>query len=225
VNKFFSPSNLPIDQVGIAPHVDLSGVDELAVARLVLADTKVVAPVDPVSATAAEAEQGKKGFLQLNAGPNHFAIAVENLRKPENWALGMKLLDSAYVTTTLNVGGENGWETFPEIYLEDRTKIYYPDYIQAGNLPGISLDKQFTVTFTHGIDPQSVSADSIELINSATGERVKTTFEFQEPMKMKVKPQAKLQADTSYWLVIHPTIKDDLGRNITGGVAVAKTVK
>jgi carboxyl-terminal processing protease len=217
IEKFYSPNFNAIDEVGISPHMDLSGVDELKTAELMLKDeNKDVAK-----------DQGgnKVGYLQLNAGPNNFAVSLADLRQPENWALGMKILDSAYVTTTLKTGGVNGWETFPEASLSERYKIYYPGYVKAGDLQGIPLDKKFTVSFDQDMDWQSVQADSVELINSATGERVKCEFSFADDRKMQVNPQAELKPGTEYWLVIHDTIKDKQGQNITGGVAVAKTSK
>jgi len=217
VNKFFSPNENAIDEVGISPHMDLDGVDELATAVMMLESAG--------SAVAKMDETDKSGYIQLNAGPNDFALSLEDLRKAENWELGKKILDSAYVKTTLRLGGLNGWEPFPEVYLEERAKIYYPDYVKAGDLPGIPLDKKFTVTFTHDMNWESVQTDSIELIDSMTGERIKCGFSFIDQQKMQVNPIAGLKSDTPYWLVIHSTIQDAQGRNITGGVALAKTVK
>ncbi|NLI93403.1 MAG: PDZ domain-containing protein [Peptococcaceae bacterium] len=217
VNKFYSPNYNAIDEIGISPHLDLSGVDELKTAVMMLknANTDV-----------SKNESGDKtGYIRLNAGPNNFAISVEDFRKQENWVLGKKILDSAYVTTTLKLGGANGWETFPEEYLSERYKIYYPGYIKAGDLQGIPLDKKFTVSFDQDMNWQTVQEDSIELINCKTGERTKCEFGFTDKQTMSVTPQSELKADTDYWLVIHSGIKDAQGRNITGGVALARTVK
>ncbi|RNC62812.1 MAG: Carboxy-terminal processing protease CtpB [Candidatus Dichloromethanomonas elyunquensis] len=217
VNKFYSPNFNAIDKIGISPHIDLSGVDELKTAEMMLKDS---------NQDVSQKDTGdKSGYIRLDAGPNHFAVSAEELRKQENWAFGKKILDSAYVTTTLKLGGANGWEAFPEEYLNERFKIYYPGYIQAGDLRGISPDKKFTVSFNQEMDWGSVQAGSIELINSSTGERTKCTYDFTDKKTVRVTPESKLQADTEYWLVVHPTIKDAQGRNITGGVALAKTAE
>lgn len=214
VYRFFSPYYNPIDEIGIKPHLDLTGVNELNTVVLMLKNYK-----------SEDKSQDKSGYIQLEAGPYVYPLSVKELRQTENWAIGKKILDSAYVTTTLKLGGPNGWEPFPEEVLQDRWQIYYPGYEKAGDLKNIPLDKVFNVSFNRDIDWNSVTADGIELINAATGERVKCTYTFVDQQRMIVKPATKLQADTGYWLVIHPTIKDAKGQAITGGVASATTVK
>ena len=215
INKFFSPNNNAIDAVGIKPHMNLSGVDELVTAVLMLKNNALVQQDDG----------DKTGYLLLNAGPNDFAISVADMRKAENWKLGMKILDSAYVTITLRAGSSIGWETFNEAYLNERYKILYPDYDLVGNLKAIPLDKTFTVTYNKAIDWKSVTADSVELINTTTGERVKCKMVFTSDGVMTVTPEANLKADTEYWLVLQSDIKDVDGAYTSGGLAVAKTLK
>lgn len=67
IYRFFSPYNLPIDEVGIAPHMELSGVDELKTAVLMLKHQNKEVAKD----TAGD----KSGYIQLNAGPNNFSLA------------------------------------------------------------------------------------------------------------------------------------------------------
>ncbi|MCM1566490.1 MAG: S41 family peptidase [Dehalobacter sp.] len=214
VYRFFSPYYNPIDEIGIKPHLDLTGVNELNTAVLMLKNYK-----------AEDKSQDKSGYIQLEAGPYLYPLSVKELRQTENWVLGKKILDSAYVTTTLKLGGPNGWEPFPEEVLQDRWQIYYPGYEESGDLKNIPLGKVFNVSFNREMDWNSVTADSIELINTATGERVKCAYTFVDQQRMTVKPEMKLQANAGYWLVIHPTIKDAKGQAITGGVASATTVK
>lgn len=216
VNMFYSPNGNPIDEVGVKPHMDLSGVDELKTAVLLLKE---------MDKNNDEDTGDKAGYVQWNIGSEDFAVSLEELKKPENWKIGRKMLDSAYVTTTMRLGGLKGWEAFPEVWLKERHKLYYQGYAEAGNLQHVPLDKIFTVTFNADMDWQSVNSDSIELINSATGERVDCDFTYVQKRVMKVAPKVKLSADSEYWLVIHPVLKDAEGRNITGGVALAKTVK
>jgi len=229
VYRFFSPYYNPIDEIGIKPHLDLTGVNELSTAVLMLkhykADEKVNGTGDNSADNAGDKSQDKSGYIQLEAGPYLYPLSVKELRQTENWVLGKKILDSAYVTTTLKLGGPNGWEPFPEEVLQDRWQIYYPGYEKAGDLKNIPLDKVFNVSFNRDIDWNSVTVDGIELINTATGERIKCAYTFVDQQRMTVKPATKLQADTGYWLVIHPTIKDAKGQAITGGVAPATTAR
>ncbi|HHV64375.1 MAG TPA: PDZ domain-containing protein [Peptococcaceae bacterium] len=216
VNKFYSPLNKPIDNVGIAPHLELTGVDELQAAVFLLKDYKKEA----VQA----ATKNKTGYLQIKAGDRFFVSSLQNLKKAEYWQAGRRILEKVKAED-LRLGGKDGWETIPKDYLKNLWELYYQGYIEAGNLPEIPLDKVFTLTFTKDMDWRSVSADKIELINSVTGERIDTKLTFVDKRVMTVTPKAKLQADTEYWLVIHPSIIDVAGKNIIGGVAIARTVK
>lgn len=217
VYRFFSPYNQPIDEVGIAPHLELAGADELEAALLLLKHH---------NQDVARNDSGdKSGYIKLSTGPNHFVLAAEDLRSEANWAAGRKILDSADAATALKLGTSAGWDALPEAWLKERHKIYYPGYVEAGSLPDIPLNKVFTVTFKRAMDWQSVTPDSIELIDAATGRRLKTSLAFADSTCLTVTPQAELNADSEYWLVIHPEIKDAAGRFITGGTAVARTLK
>jgi len=216
IQRFFSPFNNPIDKVGISPHLDLTGFDELQTASLLLKGQNF----DIVKSDV----QDKTGYLQLSTGPYDFTLALSDLRKTENWKIGKKLLDSVYVSSTMMSGGKKGWERFPEEYLAERYKLYYPGYAEAGKLSAVPLNKQFTVTFTREMDWKSVTPESIELINTGNGERVKCTFVFSNGNSMRVNPQTLLKTNTTYWLVVHPNIKDAAGANNAGGVARVITV-
>jgi len=215
IQRFYTPANNSIDGTGIKPHVDLTGFDELEMATLLLRSQNL-----PV---AGAASADKSGYLQLSAGPNNFVLALSDLRRAENWRLSQKIFDTVYQSTTMKLGGINGWEAFPEEYLQERYRLLYPGYADSGNLKNIPLDKKFTVTFGQDMDWSSVSADAIELINAGSGERVKCNFVFTGSRVMKVNPVAPLKASTEYWVVIHPTIKTADGVNTIGGLAVAKT--
>ncbi|MFA6808837.1 MAG: S41 family peptidase, partial [Eubacteriales bacterium] len=212
IKRFYSPKDNAIDEVGVKPHVELEGIDEATAAVLMLADY------------GKDSSDDKSGYVQFNAGPNDFAISLESMRKPEFWQAGNKLLDTVYMTTNMKLGGTNGWEAFPENLLKERQKLYYPGYVEAGSLSNIPLDKKFKIAFNQDINWSTVGLENIELINASTGERVKCNYTYDDKRVMWVNPNNNLELDTDYWLVIHPDIKDVNGNNISGGVAVAKTV-
>ncbi|MCO5385885.1 MAG: S41 family peptidase [Desulfosporosinus sp.] len=102
---------------------------------------------------------------------------------------------------------------------------YYSSYRQVAQLSEIPLDKKFTLNFSGEIDWQSVNNSSIELINSYTGERTLSTFEPLGTFGVQVIPQVELTPDTTYWLVIHPTILGASGQSLQeGGLAIAHTI-
>lgn len=103
---------------------------------------------------------------------------------------------------------------------------YYPGYRKVSELSGISLDKKFTVHFSGVVDWRSVNNTGIELINSETGERTLSTFKPLDQSNVQIIPQATLAPNTTYWLVIHPTIRDSSGRTLQGGaLAMVHTIE
>ncbi|AET70682.1 C-terminal processing peptidase [Desulfosporosinus orientis DSM 765] len=102
---------------------------------------------------------------------------------------------------------------------------YYPSYHQVAELSQIPLDKKFTVDFSLDVNWESVNNSSIELIDSNTGERTLSTFEPLGPTSVQVIPTAQLTPDTTYWLVINPTIQGLSGQVLgEGGLAIAHTI-
>ncbi|HZK84320.1 MAG TPA: S41 family peptidase [Desulfosporosinus sp.] len=107
----------------------------------------------------------------------------------------------------------------------ERYPLYYPSYREVSELSEIPLDKKFTVHFAGLVDWETVNNTSIELINSETGERTLSTFEPLDLSNVQVIPQVTLSPDTTYWLVMHPTIRAVSGRALQGGtLAVAHTI-
>lgn len=108
----------------------------------------------------------------------------------------------------------------------DRYARYYPSYRKVVEMSAIPLDKKFTVLFNGAVDWQSVTSASLELIDSSTGERTPTRFETQGLSEVQVIPNVALNPNTTYWLVIHPTVRDIKGLAMTeGGVAIAHTIE
>lgn len=102
---------------------------------------------------------------------------------------------------------------------------YYPSYRQVADLAQIPLDKKFTVDFSEAIDWTSVNNSSVELIDSSTGERTLSTFQPQGAARVEVIPNTRLTPDTTYWLVIHPTIRGLKGKVLNeGGLTIAHTL-
>jgi carboxyl-terminal processing protease len=108
----------------------------------------------------------------------------------------------------------------------ERYSLYYPSYRKVSELSAIPLDKKFTVHFTGMVDRQSVNNAGLELINSETGERTLAKFEMLGPSDVQVIPNVALDPDTTYWLVIHPSVHDVNGlAMVEGAVAVAHTIE
>ncbi|MGI5901496.1 MAG: S41 family peptidase [Desulfitobacteriia bacterium] len=210
IQRFFSPGNKAIDQVGVSPHLNLVSAEGLELAALLLknSNTKI---------------EDKTGYLKLKAGPNDFILSLADLRQEKNWQAGQRLFDIVR-SADLKLGTEEGWSSVSEEFLKERENIYYPGYSKVGNLTQVPLNKMFTITFNCYIDYETINGESIELIQLNTGERLPCTFTAVDRFRLKAKPQKELQAQTDYWLVIHPEVKSADGRHIRGGVARIQTL-
>ncbi|EGW39248.1 S41 family peptidase, partial [Desulfosporosinus sp. OT] len=117
-------------------------------------------------------------------------------------------------------------DSFSATQTTERYPFYYPGYRKVSELSGISLDKKFAVHFSGVVDWQSVNNTSIEMINSKTGERTLAKFEPLDQSNVQMIPQVALTPNTTYWLVIHPTVCDTSGRALQGGgLVVVHTIQ
>lgn len=138
-------------------------------------------------------------------------VALVKGRTTDYWAAWGEVLKSRSVSATEKL----------ESY-----SLYYPGYHMVSKLSEIPLDKKFMVHFVGLVDFQSVNNNSMELINSETGERTLATFEPLGLFDVEVVPQVTLTPNTTYWLVMHPTIFGVSGRSLKEGtLAVAHTIQ
>ncbi|HWQ42267.1 MAG TPA: S41 family peptidase [Desulfosporosinus sp.] len=139
------------------------------------------------------------------------AVAQTLGRTMDYWTAWGEVLNSRSASATENL----------ESY-----SFYYPGYHKVSELSEISLDKKFNVHFVGLVDWQSVNNNSIELINSKTGERTLATFKTLGQSDLAVIPQVTLTPNTTYWLVMHPTIKGVSGEVLNEGtLAVVHTIQ
>ncbi len=165
---------------------------------------------------------------QVGVSPNVVIQGADSLKAAE-----LMLTDSAKALTMAQTKAY--WETWGKLsgFSSDSSQQppmnyihYYPNYRQVAELSKIPLDKKFSVHFSGEIDWKSVDNSSIELINSKTGERINLTFKPLGPFDVQLIPMDKLTADTTYWLVIHPTILGVSGQTLyEGGLAVVQTIQ
>jgi len=155
---------------------------------------------------------------KVGVSPNVVIETADSLKAAE-----LMLSNSAEALTLART--EDYWQAWRELsgvnYLH-----YYSSYRQVAELFDVPLNKKFIVNFSAQIDWQSVNYSSIELINSRTGERTIATFKPLGTTAAQVIPDAELAPDTTYWLVIHPTILGASGQTLQeGGLAIAQTIE
>lgn len=217
VDHFYSPFGHEINKVGVTPDLPVQqAADALKVAEFMLGETA------NTTVTGADTSE-----VMRWTAPNHsvYTLSLTKARTPDDWAAWGEILNTA-TPGTLEKGSSTGWHTITDQEKADRYPLYYPGYQKISELSDIPLDKKFTVHFAGHIDWQSVTNDTLELINSLTGERIPTTFEPQGSSDVRVIPTSELKPDTTYWIVIHSTIHDVFGRALQAGtLAVAHTVQ
>lgn len=144
----------------------------------------------------------QKERVQILADGKSWRISLEQARTPEYWQAYREIMGTVY-----------------------SPNLYYPDYRELGGLQEVPLDKKFKVTFTGPIDWQTVTAQSLELIERETGERVPLEFNPLSDHELQVIPSELLQPGKTYWLVTHRMIQGQKGDALReGAIAVIQTI-
>ncbi|MEA4902245.1 S41 family peptidase [Desulfitobacterium sp.] len=200
VAKFFSPYRHEINGVGVSPDIPIVNSDSEKAAELLLAST-----LDS-SVNANEEDR-----VQVFADNKSWKIPLKQAQTPDYW--------QAYAEMMGNVGSAYTHEE-----LEKGWPLYYPDYQELNGLQDVPLDKKFTVTFSGPINWETVTAQSLELIEKESGERVPLEFKPLSDDKLQVIPGDLLKSGKTYWMVVHRTIQDQKGESIReNALAVIKT--
>jgi carboxyl-terminal processing protease len=219
VAKFFSPLGNEINTVGISPDIQIVQADPQRLAELLLEGSK---DGESVSAESSSLNDGK---VELLAGGKPWKISLAKARSLEYWPAYNELLRATYAHGDLRLGSGSGWTAFTE---EDWTKVwpmFYPSYRGLNELTEIPLNKKFTVRFTAPIAWESVTSESLELIESESGVRVPLEFEPINERDVLVIPQELLESGKTYWLLTHQGIQGVDGTALReGALAVAHTV-
>jgi carboxyl-terminal processing protease len=124
----------------------------------------------------------------------------------------------------VKVGRASDWEAVNSLLLEQRWPLYYPGYQLINELNDISVDHKFTVRFSEGINWQTVGDDTVELINSSTGERIPVNFDPLNATDLRVSPQTALKTASTYWLLVHPTVCNLDNKPLKNGAICTATV-
>ncbi|MFZ3101597.1 MAG: S41 family peptidase [Desulfitobacteriaceae bacterium] len=208
-NRFYSPEGHEIQKVGVTPDILTNKADPLSAAELLL-ENNAIGTFEGTS-------------IGVNTGGYNYKVTVAQVIDSKYWGIWNEVLASVH-QSALRLDRPQGWSTVSEADLQKRWPLYFPSYDEIGGLANVPLNKTFKVHFSGPIDWSTINNSSVELINSTTGERSPVYFQAISAMDLKVIPQNKLQPETTYWLVIHPTIRDVNQRPIIKGtVTMART--
>lgn len=201
--RMYSPKGKAINEVGVAPDLDIDD-DPLLAARLLLGSS--------------EGEEDKSGYIQIRTGPNIFEIDMDRARNDEYWEVFNEILSGAHSKIKIKKGNEEGWEDITKDEIKNSYMLLYPDYRYLNKLSDVPTDKEFTIRFSAEIDMDTVNEESIELIDIETGERVLLDFEAKGNTGIKVVPDEELKAGGNYWLIVHDFIEGQKGGRLNQGV-------
>lgn len=219
IAKFFSPFGHEINKVGINPDVKIVNTDSEKVAELLLDGSLSSSQTSSTVSSTTHTD-----WVQVFANGKFWEIPLNQARTPEFWqAYGE--LTSTLSPYDIQKGVGESWFNFSE---GERTKgwpLYYPNYRELTGLQGVPLDKKFTVSFTKTINWKTVTGESLELIDSTSGQRVPLAFKPLNDRELQVIPEKSLEEGKTYWLITHPTIQGKEGQALRdGALAVIQTV-
>jgi len=214
IAHFFSPLGHAIDKVGITPDLPITTTDALTTAQLMLINTGQGDP-NPQS-----------GDIKFQAGPNTFTIQLGQARKPEYWSAFNEILSNVE-SPTLNFEqwGNETW-SIVTTELNTRWRLLYPNYRNYGTMTEVSLAKNFVITFSRPVSASSVTNQSVELIDTLSGERILLDFNPINETAIQVTPRQPLKPNSTYWFIVHSIVQGTSGQSLkVGTLLIVKTVE
>lgn len=211
IQKFYSPMGKEINKVGVQPDFEVDNVDSLAVAELLCSSSTMV---------------DKRGYIKVNIGNREFEIDLAKARKPEYWPAFRYIINKVSLAGYgINMGTESGWVRLNVYSVEKLYNLLYPDYRETSELNGVSIDKQFTVTFTADVDTKTVNGENIKLIDAASGGHIPLGFEDMDGRRIKAIPKESLKPGSTYYFIISNQISGKDSGSLKEGTVTRVTVK
>lgn len=197
VLKFLSPKGNDINKVGITPNFNADYNNSMLVAELLSGASKDA--------------HNKTGFLKVKIDGRYFEVDLKLARQQKYYKAYNLILEKARESgNEIKVGTSLGWIDIPSEYKNKAYFMYYPEYKELQELLDVPVDKKFTVTFSSNVDKSTVE-NSIELLDSKTGERVPLSFEFVDSKTVRAIPKNNLKNAGEYYFVVNPSVKGESG--------------
>ena len=129
-------------------------------------------------------------------------------------------------TINLETWDNETWSMVSATGLNTRWPLLYPNYRNAGTINQVPLAKNFMINFSRQVNATSVTNQSVELIDTLTGERTLLDFTPVNETAIQVIPRQPLKPGSTYWLVVHSTVQGADGQNLKAGtLLIVKTVE
>jgi carboxyl-terminal processing protease len=197
VARFYSPAGGEINKIGIKPDIEVEDENRLAAADLLLSDNR-----DPLHGS----------MIALDLNRYQAAVDCRTLRQARYWQAWADIVDGIG-ESPVYYGNNSGWTELSAAQREHRWSFYYPDYEYIGELSG---QNGIIVDMKAALNEKYVNDFNIELINAASGARIKTELKLVDADTFGCYPLEPLEKG-EYWLVVHDTMKFADGQRLPLG--------
>lgn len=192
--RFLSPSGKSVDGVGVIPDLIITESDPLHVAQLLLGYSE-----------SPYLDQNRD--LTIRVGKFQYTIDTMTANTATYWSAYREIISQIPDYSLYRIGGQSDWQVAEPGLLDTPWFFYFPNYMELNHLEDVPTDKQFLLTFTGPIERQSIRQDTVELIDSVTGQRIPLEFFFLGSKQLLVTPKTSLVPETVYWMVLHPGVE------------------
>lgn len=164
----------------------------------------------------------------LEISSEHVLGVSELLSRGENRSHELEISGEKYKVDLNMARSEAYWGAYRELLSSlDSGKVwngFYPDYLLAGELEDMPLEKVYTVKFSKDVKSESLNDDTIDFIDADSGQELEIDISFEGHRAVKVKPVSPLDPSSEYWLKINKGVLGKDGRSLkSGSLAIIET--
>lgn len=192
--RYLSPNSNQINNYGIQTNFDINEENDINTAVLLLSNAALT----------------EKNYALIDVKDIIACISTGEASKAENWNVFKDIVNQACSKYSLKLyNGSYGKFIYPDD-LKKMWSLYYPGFKELSPLKGVEPTKEFTITFSQGIDFSTINNQSIELINTDNGTRTELIFTKVNDKVISATVLGRLNDNGTYVLVIHDGLIKDL---------------
>jgi len=217
-NEFFSPYGKTINKVGVTPDLPIEddSIDPTVVAKLLFSSIGKEKEIEDY--------KSKAGYVKIKIEDSIFYINLNEVIKDENWEAYSYILENVK-SEDIYIGSENGWTSTTENEIENKLPLFYPQHKNFMDITKSKYDKSIAITFNNFLDVNTVNENSVQLVDSKTGEIVATNLKVDSKNKIVVTLETELKEGETYFLLISKDVKSEKGLGLNKDVVSRVTIK
>lgn len=193
IERFSSPKGNPIDKVGVVPDLVIDeNVDALKIAELIMDSQQQLS--------------SKQGSIKLCYDDKTVVLNATKAISQDYWQAFTELLKRAKINGSVSFWNITDWKNIQPESFNNFEEIYFHNYDIKQDMTGLDSNKAIELHFNTKIIDRSINSKNIELVDSITGERVKTKYITDNNNDITVAPLNDLSKGYTYYLVVNPGI-------------------